>query len=108
LQDWWNVSPPERGGTCRALAVADLGAGTGYYEPFLAAAVGPRGRVLTLDSEPAMVEHLRRRAEAEGLANVEARRVPADGPVDAVLRRNNVRFVRVQHMTTSSSARSHA
>lgn len=71
--------------------VADLGAGTGYFEPFLSAAVGPRGRVLALDAEPAMVEHLRRRAEAEGLANVEARQVPADGPgldpssVDAIL-----------------------
>jgi len=71
--------------------VADLGAGTGYFEPFLSAAVGPRGRILALDSEPAMVEHLRRRAEAEGLANVEARQVPADGPglepssVDAIL-----------------------
>lgn len=72
-------------------SVADLGAGTGYFEPYLSAAVGPRGRVLALDSEPAMVEHLRRRADAEGLANVEARQVPTDGPglepssVDAIL-----------------------
>ncbi|MCB9619613.1 MAG: class I SAM-dependent methyltransferase [Sandaracinus sp.] len=71
--------------------VADLGAGTGYFEPLLAAAVGPRGRVLALDSEPAMVAHLRERAQAEGLTVVEAREVAVDGPglepgsVDAIL-----------------------
>jgi SAM-dependent methyltransferase len=71
--------------------VADLGAGTGYFVPYLAAAVGPRGRVIALDSEPAMVAHLRRRADAEGIAVVEAREVAADAPglepgsVDAIL-----------------------
>lgn len=71
--------------------VADLGAGTGYFEPLLATAVGARGRVLALDNEAAMVEHLRRRAAAEGLSVVEARQIPSDGPglepssVDAIL-----------------------
>jgi len=55
----------------------DLGAGTGYFLPFLAVAVGATGRVLALDSEPAMVEHVQQRAAREGLANVEARAVTA-------------------------------
>lgn len=58
--------------------VVDLGTGTGYFLPFLSVAVGDDGHVLALDSEAAMVEHVQRRAEREGLANVEARIVPAD------------------------------
>jgi predicted methyltransferase len=55
----------------------DLGAGTGYFLPFLSVAVGATGHVLALDSEPAMIEHVQRRAEREVLANVEARAVTA-------------------------------
>lgn len=55
----------------------DLGAGTGYFLPFLSVAAGATGRVLALDAEPAMIEHVQRRAEREGLANVEARAVDA-------------------------------
>jgi SAM-dependent methyltransferase len=71
--------------------VVDLGTGTGYFLPFLSAAVGPRGRVLALDTEPAMIEHVRARAEREGLAPVEARVVQPGDPelparsVDAIL-----------------------
>lgn len=50
--------------------VVDLGAGTGYFAPHLSAAVGSDGSVLAADTEPALVEHLRARAEREGLANV--------------------------------------
>jgi len=71
--------------------VADLGAGTGYFVPHLARAVGPTGAVLAADVEPALVAHLRRRAEKEGLANVvpilastDNPRLPARG-VDVVL-----------------------
>lgn len=54
-----------RGGT-----VADVGAGTGYFSRHLSGAVGSGGTVLAADVEPALVAHLRRRAEQEGLANV--------------------------------------
>jgi len=57
------------------MTVADIGAGTGYFEPHLGRAVGPAGRVLALDVEPNMVDHLRERCAEAGLANVEARRV---------------------------------
>lgn len=62
------------------MAVADLGTGTGYFLPHLAQAVGPSGRVLGLDTEPRMVEHVRERVERAGLTNVEARVVAPDDP----------------------------
>ena len=62
------------------MTVVDLGAGTGYFEPFLAGAVGPGGRVLALDVEPAMVEYMNERFAAAGLENVEARLVAGDDP----------------------------
>jgi len=60
--------------------IADIGAGTGYFVPHLAAAVGADGRVVALDVEPAMVEHMRQRFEAAGLHNAEARTVATDSP----------------------------
>lgn len=62
------------------MTVADVGAGTGYFEPYLSRAVGPTGKVLALDIEPDMVRHLRERAAREDLANVEAREVEANDP----------------------------
>ena len=60
--------------------VADIGAGTGYFEPYLSRAVGPGGHVLALDVEPDMVAHLRDRAAKEQLTNVEAKQVAAEDP----------------------------
>lgn len=71
--------------------VADLGAGTGYFLSHLSEAVAVHGRVLALDVEPAMVEHMQERIGREGLDNVEARVITTDDPgleeasVDAVL-----------------------
>jgi cyclopropane fatty-acyl-phospholipid synthase-like methyltransferase len=62
------------------MTVADVGAGTGYFEPYLARAVGPHGRVLALDVEPNMVAHMRERFASAGLTNVEALRVAPDDP----------------------------
>src|SRR6202030_732069 len=47
------------------MSVADVGAGTGYFEPYLSRAVGDGGRVLALDVEPDMVRHLTERAARE-------------------------------------------
>lgn len=52
------------------MMVADVGAGTGYFEHALGTAVGPRGVVLAVEVEPNLVTHLRARAEREGTANV--------------------------------------
>lgn len=62
------------------MTVADLGAGTGYFLPYLSRAVGPGGKVLGLDVEPNLVDHMTKRAAKEGLANVEARAVAPDDP----------------------------
>lgn len=51
--------------------VADLGAGTGYMNQRLSAAVGDQGRVLAIDIEPNLIAHMAARAETEGTANVQ-------------------------------------
>jgi ubiquinone/menaquinone biosynthesis C-methylase UbiE len=70
-------------------AVADVGAGTGYFSTRLAkSAAAPR--VYAVDIEPSMVAHLTERAKGEGLANMTAVLAGADttnlpAPVDVVL-----------------------
>lgn len=71
------------------MIVADVGAGTGYFESRLSAAVGPNGKVLAVDIEPDMVRYLNERRTREKLWNVEGRLGKADDPdlhgVDRVL-----------------------
>jgi SAM-dependent methyltransferase len=62
------------------MTVADVGAGTGYFLPYLSRAVGPSGAVLALDIEPDMVRFMRERAAREGLANVRSDVVRGDDP----------------------------
>jgi len=62
------------------MTVADIGAGTGYFEPHLSRAVGPSGAVLALDLEPDMVRYMTERAKREGLANVKPAVVAGDDP----------------------------
>jgi predicted methyltransferase len=62
------------------MTVADLGAGTGYLEPYLSRAVGPTGTVLALDVEQDMVRYLGERAKREKLANVRPALVATDDP----------------------------
>lgn len=62
------------------MTVADVGAGTGYFEPHLSLAVGDKGKVLALDLEPDMVRYIRERAARERLANVSAAVVAEDDP----------------------------
>ena len=54
----------------KGMVVADIGAGTGYFERFLSAAVGPEGTVYAVDSEKEMVEYLAERARREETPNV--------------------------------------
>lgn len=62
------------------MKVADIGAGTGYFEGRLSRAVGPTGSVLALDVEDGMVKYIEERAKREGLANVTATKVAFDDP----------------------------
>lgn len=72
-------------------AVADIGAGAGWFTIRLARRVGPRGMVFAQDVQREMLEAIRRRVAKEGLENVATRlgqgsnpNLPAAG-LDAVL-----------------------
>jgi predicted methyltransferase len=72
-------------------AVADIGAGAGWFTIHLARRVGPNGIVYAEDVQRQMLEAIRRRVAREGLQNV-ATRLGADsapnlpsGSLDAVL-----------------------
>jgi SAM-dependent methyltransferase len=60
--------------------VADIGAGTGYFEAHLSHAVGASGKVLALDVNRNLVEHMKRRFHDARLHNVEARVLRHDDP----------------------------
>lgn len=62
------------------MVVADIGAGTGYFEKRLSTAVGATGAVIAIDIEPDMVRYLGERAQRENTPNVEARLGAADDP----------------------------
>jgi len=64
----------------KGMTVADIGAGTGYFVPYLSRAAGDGGTVLALDVEEDMVQFLTERAERNGLGNVTARVVATDDP----------------------------
>ena len=52
--------------------VADVGAGTGLFEPLLAHQVGTGGTVYAVDIAPEFIEHIRKKAAQAGLSNVKA------------------------------------
>lgn len=52
------------------MAVADVGAGSGYYTSRMAKLVGTTGRVYATDIQPGMIDLLNRRVASEGLTNV--------------------------------------
>jgi arsenite methyltransferase len=60
--------------------VVDIGAGTGYFTRRFAKAVGPTGRAIGLDVEPAMVAYMHNDAKKLGLTNYQARVVKRDNP----------------------------
>src|SRR5581483_7056132 len=54
------------------MAVADIGAGSGYYSWRMAERVGPRGTVYAVDVQPEMVALLEEQMKDRGAANVKA------------------------------------
>jgi predicted methyltransferase len=60
--------------------IADLGAGSGYYSFRIAPLVGPTGKVLAIDIQPAMLETIEQRASRERIANVAAVRASERDP----------------------------
>jgi len=51
--------------------VADIGAGTGLFTMLFAEAVGPKGKVIAVEIEKRLTEHIAKRAKDAGFANVE-------------------------------------
>jgi ubiquinone/menaquinone biosynthesis C-methylase UbiE len=72
-------------------AVADIGAGSGWFTVRAARQVGARGVVYAVDINPKAIDYVRERARKEGLANVKTILSKPDNPllpensVDAVL-----------------------
>jgi ubiquinone/menaquinone biosynthesis C-methylase UbiE len=62
-------------------AIADIGAGTGYFTLRLARAVGPTGRVYAVDVDPGMLRHFNRRLRDMGLDNVRSVLADPDDPL---------------------------
>jgi len=52
-------------------AIADIGAGSGYYTMRLADAVGPQGRVYATDIQPEMLALIKKKIDARSPGNVE-------------------------------------
>ncbi len=62
------------------MTVADVGAGTGYFEGRLSAAVGARGQVIATDVEADMIRYLAERGARDGWTNVRSLQVAAGDP----------------------------
>ena len=77
--------------------IADLGAGTGYYTFELARAVGPRGTVLAVEIEDAMLAALRKRAAELDATNVGLVRATPTDPRLPPARIDLVLMVHVYH-----------
>lgn len=61
-------------------AVADLGAGSGYFTFRFAGAVGEQGTVYAVDIEPGMLAHITKRADEEGIGNLQGVHAAPDDP----------------------------
>ncbi len=59
-------------------AIADVGAGTGYFSLPLARAAGPQGKVYAVDAQTEILEHLRQKLQSEAVPNVELVHAEAD------------------------------
>ena len=62
------------------MAVADIGAGSGYYASRIAKRVGPTGHVYATDIQQGMIDILERRIKGEGLTNMTTILGAADDP----------------------------
>ena len=81
---------PIRHGIMPGMTVLEVGPGNGRYTVETARRVGDAGKVVTIDIEPKMLERVRRRAQAEGITNLETQMADVynlpfeDGIFDAI------------------------
>jgi len=88
------IQPPAetaiRHGIKPGMTVLEIGPGSGTYTLAAARRAGDKGKVVTVDIEPKVIERLHRRIKAEGIQNVDARVADVyalpfgDGTFDAV------------------------
>ena len=64
---------PVRHGIMPGMTVLEVGPGNGRYTIESARRVGSLGKVVTIDIQPKMIERVQRRAQAEGVTNLEAK-----------------------------------
>ncbi|MBL9040572.1 MAG: class I SAM-dependent methyltransferase [Myxococcales bacterium] len=86
------------------MTVADIGAGTGYLMPHLAAATGDKGRVIAVDIEPKMVQHLTDRAKKAKLSQVTAQLGEPGDPKLAAASVDKIVFLDTWHHVPSRMA----
>jgi ubiquinone/menaquinone biosynthesis C-methylase UbiE len=67
-------------GIRKGSAIADIGAGVGYFTSRLAERTGPEGKVYANDIQPEMLELLKKNISARGLSNIETVLGTADDP----------------------------
>lgn len=81
-------------GISEGMAVADIGAGTGFFSIPFSEAVGTKGRILAVDLSPEMLEALGAKVKCLGITNVETvlsseEAIPIpDGSVDTAFMSN--------------------
>lgn len=85
----------DRAGIAPGMSVADIGAGNGYYTVRLSERVGPKGRVLAQDIDPAAIASLAQRVDRERLANVS---VVTGKPADPALPKDSFDRIFLVHM----------
>ena len=64
---------PARHGVIQGMKVLEVGPGNGTYSIATAQALGAKGRLITIDIEPKMIERVNQRILEEGIQNIEAR-----------------------------------
>ena len=74
-----------RMGMCAGARVIDCGCGSGLFTLAAARLVGEEGHVLAVDVRPKAVEEVRRKAQKEGLQNVDTRLVERGPEATAAL-----------------------
>lgn len=67
-------------GVEKGMSVVDLGAGTGYFMPYLVDRVGQKGQVIAADVESQMVAWLNAKAQKHKWSQVKVQQVKADDP----------------------------
>jgi ubiquinone/menaquinone biosynthesis C-methylase UbiE len=71
------IQPPDetaiRHGIKPGMTILEVGPGNGTYTIAAARRVGDKGKLVTIDIEPKMIQRVEHRAQAEGIKNIDAR-----------------------------------